>query len=251
MRMNHQTDEIPQTAKKKQNRTWLWILLGLFGVTCLCLIFAAVVIINNPLLLNIFDNGSADTDINVGTYEGTIYTAPNNIFSCDFKDIMYDGFDPFLSADENTIKNGDGFVAASNDFGQQYGVHYFNIIKWGGEDLAEALSSSNTREKELQNVLEQTVLFWFPNAIVTHQEFLPNAILFVVIDNPGASNLEETYNGVTTTLDSQEGYYIFAKNEWIYILYHSIAPLDEYRKFDPDVMQSEVDGFYQGCQFLP
>lgn len=249
--MDNQINEIPQAAQKNKKSIWLWILLGLLGLVCLCLAVTAVVIINNPLLLNIFDNGSADTDINVGTYEGTIYTAPNNIFSCDFKDIMQDGLNPILRADENQTKNGDGFVAASNDFGQQYGVHYFNVIKWGGEDLVKALSSSDTREETLQNILEQTVLFWFPNAIVTHQEFLPNAILFVVIDNPGVSNLEVTQNGVTTTADSQEGYYIFFEKEWIYVLYHSIVPLEESLKFDPDVMQSQVDGFYQGCQFQP
>lgn len=127
----------------------------------------------------------------------------------------------------------------------------FNVIKWGGEDLVKALSSSNTREETLQNILEQTVLFWFPNAIVTHQEFLPNTILFVVIDNPGVSNLEVTQNGITTTANSQEGYYIFSEKEWIYVLYHSIVPLEESLKFDPDVMQSQVDGFYQGCQFQP
>ena len=249
--MDNQTNEISQPAIKNKKAMWLWILLGLLSLVCLCLVIAGVVVINNSLLLNIFDTGSADTDINVGTYNGTIYTAPNNIFSCDFKDIMQDGLNPILRADENTTKNGDGFVAASNDFGQQYGVHYFNVIKWGGEDLVKALSSSNTREETLQNILEQTVLFWFPNAIVTHQEFLPNTILFVVIDNPGVSNLEVTQNGVTTTADSQEGYYIFSEKECIYVLYHSIVPLEESLKFDPDVMQSQVDGFYQGCQFQP
>ncbi|MBP6811956.1 MAG: hypothetical protein KA138_10580 [Saprospiraceae bacterium] len=247
--MDNQINEIPQPAKKQKKSIWLWILLGLLGLVCLCLAVAAVVIINNPLLLNIFDTGSADTDIKVGTYDGTIYTAPNNIFSCDFKDIMQDGLNPILHADENTAKNGDGFVAASNDFGNQYGVHYFNILNWGGKDMAEALLASNTREEALQNTLEQTVLFWFPNAIVTHQEFLPNAILFVVIDNPGVSNLEVTQNGVTTPADSQEGYYIFSEKEWIYVLYHSIVPLEESLKFDPDVMQNQVDSFYQGCQF--
>ena len=247
--MENKINEIPQPAKKQKKSIWLWILLGLLGLVCLCLAVAAVVIINNPLLLNIFDTGSADTDIKVGTYDGTIYTAPNNIFSCDFKDIMQDGLNPILHADENTAKNGDGFVAASNDFGNQYGVHYFNILNWGGKDMAEALLASNTREEALQNTLEQTVLFWFPNAIVTHQEFLPNAILFVVIDNPGVSNLEVTQNGITTTANSQEGYYIFSEMEWIYVLYHSIVPLEESLKFDPDVMQNQVDSFYQGCQF--
>jgi hypothetical protein len=249
--MNDQINEIPQSAKKAKKRTWIWILLGALGLVCLCLAVMAVIAVNNPFFLNIFDTGSADTDINAGEYNGTIYTAPNDIFSCDFKDIMQDGLNPILRADENTGKNGDGFVAASNDFGQQYGVHYFNILKWGGKDLAEALSSSNTREEALQNILEQSVLFWFPNAIVTHQEFLPSAILFVVIDNPGVSNLEVTQNGVTTPADSQEGYYIFAEKEWIYVLYHSIVPLEESLKFDPVVMQSQVNGFYQNCQFQP
>ena len=248
--MDNQINEIPKPAKKTKKAIWLWILLGLFGLVCLCIAIAAVVIINNPLLLNIFDTGSADTDINAGEYTGTNYTAPIGIFSCDFKDIMQDGLNPILSADEN-LEYKDGTVSASNDFGQQYGIYYFNVIKWGGEDLAEALSSSNTREEELQNVLEQTILLWFPNAVVTHQEFLPSAILFVMVDNPGHSNLVVTQNGVTTPADSQEGYYIFAEKEWIYVLYYSAVPLDPSLQFDPAVMQSQVNGFYQNCQFQP
>ena len=248
--MDSQINEIPQPAKKPKKAVWLWILLGLLGLICLCLAITAVVIIKNPLLLNIFDTGSADTDINAGEYNGTIYTAPNGVFSCDFKDIMQDGLNPILRADKNAEYE-DGTVSASNDFGQQYGVYYFNILKWGGKDMVEALSSSATREESLQSVLEETILLWYPNVVITHQEFLPSGVLFVILDNPGHSNLVVTQNGVTTPADSQEGYYIFAGKEWIYVLYYYAVPLDESLKFDPDVMQSQVNGFYQGCQFQP
>ena len=248
--MDSQINEIPQPAKKPKKAVWLWILLGLLGLVCLCLAIAAVVVIKNPLLLNIFDTGSADTDINAGEYNGTIYTAPNDVFSCDFKDIMQDGLNPLLRTDEVNAENR-GAVFASNDLGEQYGVYYFNILNWGGEDMVEALSSSSTREEILQSVLEQTILATFPNTAITHREFLPSAILFVVLDNPGNSNLVVTQNGVTTPADNQEGYYIFARKEWVYVLYYYAVPLDESLKFDPDVMQSQVNGFYQGCQFQP
>lgn len=118
----------PQPAQKKRKPIWLWLFLGL-ACLCLCAIIPIVAVVMDPTWLNLFKTGAPQVKISAGTYDGTIYTAPKGIFSCEFKDIMVNGLNPVLHASEN-IEKGTGTVFAWNDFGQQYGVDYFKISLW-------------------------------------------------------------------------------------------------------------------------
>lgn len=241
---------VPQPSQKKSRPIWLWIILG-FACLCSCAIIPIVAVVRDPTWLNLLKTGAPQVKISAGTYNGTIYTAPESKFSCDFKDIMVSGLNPLLQASEN-VEKGTGTVFAWNDFGQQYGVDYFNTALWGGDTLVKSLSDPETRQQSLQAILKNILLpARSPKAEVTHQEFLPNDLLFVVLNDPEASNLVQESNGVTARLNNQEGYYIFAGKEWFYFAYYYQTPRSESQLLSPPDMQSKVDGFYRGCQFQP
>ena len=231
---------LPEPAKKPKNLKWLWILLGIIGLACLALIAVVVIIAN-------LSNNQVIID--AGTYDGTVYTASDDHFSCDFKDIMTKDFNPSIDANES-IKNGTGYVEAWNELGQNYGVDYFNMSEWGGEEMAILLSSPDTREKALQSFFNNTVLQRSPNATITYQEFLPTGELFVALDNPeGSRKLTVETNGVTKQADTQEGYYIVAQKDWLYLVHFFTVPVFDTTRLSPSDIQSKANNFYQNCQF--
>lgn len=249
--MDNQTNTIPaapQPSQKPNRLIWLLILLGLAGL-CLCLMVIFTVVMTNSAITNLLNVTAPDVNISYGKLDGTIYTAPEGIFSCDFVDLLYGDYHPTLF-DRKLERN--GTVFGFNDYGNQYGVDYFNIFLWGGEDLVKSLSDPKTRQKSLVALVETSLLSAkSQKAQVTHQEFITNDILFVVINDPEASNLVQESNGVTTPLDYQEGYYIFAGKEWFYFVNFNLTPHDELELISPLEMQNAVESFYENCQFQP
>lgn len=183
-------------------------------------------------------------NIEAGTYEGTIYTAPDGNFSCNFEDIMAPGFNPILEAQEDST-NGTGSAVASDDLGQRYGVEFF---------ISSSAFTSEDRQDSLQEVLETIVLkARGANAEVVHQEFLVGDILFVILNNPGGSFLSFTQNGGDPQPgDSWEGYYIFAVGGRFYFVYYYSTPAPGFdQTLDNEFLRLRVDEFYRGCQFQP
>lgn len=236
-----------QPSQKPRKLIWLWTLLG---IACLCVVIPLVVIVLNPTYLNLLKTGAPQVKISAGTYDGTIYTAPDGNFSCDFKDIMSNGLNPLLQAEKLTQY---GTVFALNDFGVQYGVDYFKTSLVKNGSFGESLSNPETRQQGLQGILKDILLPNLAQSTVSHQEFLPNDILFVVVYVPGASNLvqQSGSDGSTKREDYQESYYIFAGKDWFYFVYYFITPMSDSNAPSPSHMQAGVDEFYRGCQFQP
>lgn len=231
---------LPEPAKKVKNLKWLWVLLGVIGVACSALI--AVVVIIAYL-------GNDQKAIGAGAYSGTIYTAPDNRFSCDFKDVMTGGFNPSIAASED-IKKGAGHVEAWNEMGQSYGVNYVNMASWDGKEVAEALSSRDATGKALQTFLNDLAVGRSPNTTIVHQEFLPTGELFVVLNSlEGSRILTLETNGVSRPADAHEGYYIFVQKNWLYLVHFFRVPILANDQPDPTYLQGEVGNFYQNCQF--
>jgi hypothetical protein len=249
--MVNQTNTIPaspQPPQKPKRSIRLLIILGLTGL-CLCLIIIFAVVIMSSAKTNLLNTNAPQVNISAGTLNGTIYTAPEGIFSCDFIDLLYGGQHPYF-IDRKLDKN--GTVFGFNDYGNQYGVDYFNTFLWGGDDLVKSLSDPKTRQKSLEAFVENPLLSAkSQKAQVTHQEFITNDILFVVINNPEASNLVQEINGVTIPLDYQEGYYIFAGKEWFYFVNFNLTPHGDLELIGPLEMQNQVESFYENCKFQP
>ena len=244
--------ELSPAPRKQRKTAWIWI-SAVLACLCLCVAIPVVAVIMDPTYLNLFTTGAPQVQITAGTYEGTIYTSPDGHFSCDFNIIMDPGMNPVLRANENTEK-GTGTAFALNDFGMQYGVDYFHIASLNNSNngLAEDLASPNPRRETLQAISDKILLpVWGPKATITHQEFLQDDILFAIIYAPETSDLISEQNGVTTRLDYQEGYYIFASSEWFYFVYAFVTPTNISEPLSPPAMQSRVDEFYQVCQFQP
>lgn len=230
---------LPEPAKKAKNLKWLWILLGVIGVACSALIAVVVMI----AYLN-----SDQRAIGAGSYSGTIYAAPDNRFSCDFKDVMTGGFNPSIAASED-IKKGAGHVEAWNEMGQSYGVNYFNTASWGGKEMAEALSSRDVTGKAIQTFLNALAMERSSNTTIVHQEFLPTGELFVVLNSPeGSRILTLETNGVNKPADVHEAYYIFIHKNWLYFVHFFRVPILGDQP-DPTYLQGEVGKFYRNCQF--
>lgn len=250
--MDSPIDTSPALSQKPQKKKSVWILiLIIFACLCVCLSIPLIAIIIDPSWLNLLDTGAARENVQAGNYEGTIYTAPQGNFSCDFNIIMQDGFSPVLNASEN-IEVGTGTAFATDDFGQQYGVDYFKTAVFTDADFKKAISNPDTRQQSLQAILENVLLPALgEKSVINHQEFLQDDTLFVVITSPEASLLIQESNGTTERLDYQQGYYIFATGEWFYFVYSYITPTNIFQPLSPVDMQSRVDKFYQGCQFQP
>lgn len=237
----------------KKSRKWFWIIsLSVLGCLCLIVAIPLVAVINNPNLLNLFKTGEPRTNLDAGTYEGTVYTAPGGLFSCDFKDMMTPGLSPLLQAFEDK-ERGTGVVFASDDFGQQFGVDYFNSAIFGGSELADALALPDTRAETLQAILENVLLpARGQNADVADMKFVQPDILFAAIIAPGASHLTVSQNGgEARPADNVEAYLIFTRGEWFYFVYHFQTLMLDNTVFDLDNLQSRVEEFHRGCTFQP
>jgi hypothetical protein len=234
-------------SQKPRKTIWLWISLG---IACLCVMIPLIAIVIDPTYLNLLKTGAPQVKINVGTYDGTIYTAPDENFSCDFKVIMSNGLNPLLQAMKYDQY---GTVYALDDFGTQYGVDYFNtsLVKNGAYE--KPLSNPETRQEGLQEILEDLLLPHLEQNTIIHQEFLQNDILFVVVYVPGASNLvqQSGSDGSTKREDYQESYYIFAAQDRFYFVYYFITPMASSNTPSPSNMQAGLDEFYRGCHFQP
>lgn len=243
-------NNIPNPLPKK-SRKWLWAIPAVM-LGCLCLIVAvpAIAILNDPTLLNLFKTGDPRADIKAGSYEGTVYTAPGDLFTCDFKDIMAPGWNPLLRAFENK-ERGTGTVFAADDFGQQYGVDYFHAATFGGDELASALSLPDTRGESLQAILETVLLpARGESASVADMEFIQPDVLFAVVIAPGGSHLMVSQNGgEARPADSMEAYLIFTRGEWFYFVYHYQTPTFGNETFDLEVLRGYVEEFHRGCRF--
>lgn len=250
--MEHSTDAptaLPQSSKKRGIKPWQLILLSIFACSCLCLSVGIVIVFSDPTWLSIFDTGAPKINVQDGTYKGSVYTAPDGNFSCDFSPMMQGNFGQVLNAKKIPEKDmGTAFVM--DDFGSQYGVDYFHLDP--GSDWLMGLDDPDVLRGNLEIMLTDILLFnRGPNAGVTHREFLPDDILYVILYNNGVSHLVSVRDGVSSTLDYQEGYYIFYSGDWIYLVYAYITPTEILSALSPADMQSRVDGFYRGCQFKP
>lgn len=245
----------PQTspAVDSKPKTWVWLTgLGALGLLCVCCLAVPIVaILNDPTYLNVFDTGSPKTEIKDGAYEGTVYTAPEGNFSCDFGLIMIQGASPVLHAYQ-TKEDGTGTAFVIDDTGKQYGVDYFRT-KVFREQYVAPLANPDTRREVLQVFLEDILLPVYQGATISHHEFLPGDILFSILYQPEGSPIVSVsaLDGAETQLDYQQGYYIFATEEWVYFVYSFVVPDSISESLSPPDMQSRVDEFYRGCQFSP
>lgn len=242
----------PEPAPRKSKK-WIWIIaLCLLG--CLCLIVATpvVAVIFDPSLLNLFKTGEPRVDIGAGAYEGTVYTAPDGLFSCNFKDIMAPGFNPILRAVEEK-EYGTGAVFATDDIGQQFGVDYFKSAVFRGGQYSNGLALPDTRADTLQATLENVLLpVRGESAEVADMKFTEPDLLFAVLIVPGGSHLVVSQNGgESRPANSIEAYLIFTRGEWFYFLYFVQTPAFGIETFDLDYLQSRAEEFYRGCTFQP
>ncbi|MEW5940340.1 MAG: hypothetical protein AB1750_11795 [Chloroflexota bacterium] len=238
---------MPESPKKPGSKLWLWILLGVVACACLCLLAVFVIVLNDPTLLYLLDTHAPDINVQDGTFNGSVYTAPDGNFSCEFGPLMQGNFGQVLTAQKIPEKNL-GTVFIYDDFGSQHGVDYFHPTP--GSDWLKGLDNPETLRGNLEFMLTEILLpNRGPNASVTHREFLPGDILYVILYNTDASHLVSVSNGVSTVEDYQEGYYIFYSGEWIYLVYKyiTVSAIDE--AWSPADLQSRVDEFYRRCQF--
>lgn len=250
--MENPTDAPSALPNPRKPGKMLWLLIpAAFLCICACVAVPVVAVIDDPTLLNVFKTGAPKTKIEAGTYEGAIYTAPDGNFSCDFGLIMIQGMNPILRAYQDK-EAGTGTAFVIDDTGKQYGVDYFRT-KVFREQYVAPLANPDTRREALQVFLDDILLPVYANATISHQEFLPGDILYAILYQLEGSPIisVSALDGTETQLDYQQGYYIFATEEWVYFVYSFVVPDTIFPPLSPPDMQSRLDEFYRGCQFQP
>jgi hypothetical protein len=247
--MDNQPNAVPLTPEPpKKSKKWIFLLIGVPVVCiCVCLIGAGVMSMMDPAILNTFNTTAPRVEISAGTYEGTVYTAPNDLFTCDYGGIMVDGWGARLYAEHD--ETGSSFVFTSDLLGRQYGVDYFNISEFFGEEGLEAISNRVERELKLRVFLEAVFLREdLLEGTITHQEYLDSEMLFATIQRSRASHYVNA-DGTDASVDRLESYYVFPDKEWVYFVYYYVALQGIYHDMTPSRMKAGLDAFYQGCEF--
>ncbi len=259
--MENQVKAVPESAqpsKKPRKSIWLFIFLGL-ACLCICLLIPLVAIVRDPSWLNLLDTGAPRVEISEGSYEGTIYTAPEGNFSCDFSTIMSTSFSPYLQNTSGARSSGLvwGDVWANNDFGSLYQVIYFQLADSNDASLNSEIQNT---ESDLRDVFNNIILSKrqndFPGAQVLDQKFVNNKWL-VVVHVPHGSNLVSSPASDPsnqTVSDLTEAHYVFVAGPWLYFVVYGITPLSfdtptTWAPQDTQHMQSQLDEFLAGCDF--
>ena len=282
--METQTKD-PQLPRKKTPGRLVFGLLSLVSCgLCIGLLFAANRL--SPALFsgagsngqNIFSDsltrllraiglgtGQPLIHVETGSYKSQRYTAPDGNFSCDFSLALNNN----LNADLYSGKqNGDSYVYTTDDFGQKYAVDSLNPDFVGRNSFARLLDPA-THTAQLDNFLKTVVLRaelnHSPDSKITHQEFVSDDILFAVLTVPHGSDLISSTSGNVTSInrssgdasttermDVQKAYYIFAKTNWVYLVYFVYTPSPVWNPaLEPSALQTRLQEFYQGCEFKP
>ena len=187
-------------------------------------------------------------EISAGTYQQNVYTPNNEIFSCNFGN-MINGV-PYPNLFDRIDGENFGAVWSMDGYGQSFAIDYFRYSALSNE-RKDLLENSQTRKDGYLKLYTDMLMPFhqnnFPGLEIVDQGFVNDETLYVVWNKPQGSHLFS--NNVYE--DVQEIYYIMVKGDWFYFVSFYRTPSVSDSIFDIEQMQERINDFLDGCEFTP